>query len=237
MYEEYSRALIQRLAPIASGSQQRTPVLPTLKGLERVEAGLPDWWLAGGNVLLLPPNSEKPALECNPHNPPTSAIVALNGLALPAHVMLWGEAPFIFIGEGARMPNAHLFCGDASGIVIADNTGATWSPWLDARNGGLIYVGPDGLFASNVRLQTDDMHAIRDAAGQRVNAFGGRIVIERHVWLGDDVLILGGAHIGSDAIVGARSVVKGRIEPNTVSAGVPAREVRSNVTWDHRDLP
>ena len=88
-------------------------------------------------------------------------------------------------------------------------------------------------------MMTDDTHAIRDAVtGQRLNTFGGRIVIDRHVWLCEHARVLDGASIGPNSIVGADSLVKRRVvPPNSVAVGVPARIVRSGVTWSREDEP
>ena len=122
-------------------------------------------------------------------------------------------------------------------MLVGDGVGCTWAPSMDARNGGLIAVGPQGLWAARVRLQTDDMHAIRSLTGERINGYGGVIGIDRHVWLGDDALVLGGARIGADTVLGARSLTKARLEPNSVYAGAPARRIRQDVTWAFEDLP
>lgn len=52
------------------------------------------------------------------------------------------------------------------------------------------------------------------------------IRIGKNVWIGFDSCILPGVTIGDGAIVGARSVVTGNVEPYTVVAGNPARLIR-----------
>lgn len=47
-----------------------------------------------------------------------------------------------------------------------------------------------------------------------------RVIIEKNVWLGMNVMILPGAHIKEGAIVGAGSVVAGVVEPLTI-VGAP----------------
>ena len=143
----------------------------------------------------------------------------------------------VIVGEGCLLPAGEIYCGDRSTIVIGNYTSCTRSPVIDSRNGGIVHVGRGGLWAPGVKLQTDDLHAIRDLAGRRVNAFGGRIIIEQHVWLGVEAPVLGGAHIEHDVVVGARSLVKGRLKANAVYGGVPARLIREDVTWHFDDLP
>ena len=52
------------------------------------------------------------------------------------------------------------------------------------------------------------------------------VTIEDDVWIGASAVILPGITIGTGAIVGAGAVVTRDVEPNTIVAGVPARELR-----------
>ena len=99
-----------------------------------------------------------------------------------------------------------------------------------------ITVGEGCGFAGG-DLWTSDMHSILDqVTGERINP-AENIHIDDRVWLGDDVLVLKGSRIRSDSVVAARSVVTRKDFPaNSVLAGIPARVVRSGVTWDHRLL-
>ena len=54
----------------------------------------------------------------------------------------------------------------------------------------------------------------------------GDTVVGNDVWIGQNVTILPGAHIGDGAIIGAESVVSGAVEPYTIVAGNPARLIR-----------
>ncbi|WP_217433670.1 hypothetical protein [Caulobacter sp. S45] len=122
-------------------------------------------------------------------------------------------------------------------LIGEDCAAGTWAR-LDARNGGSIRVGVDGLWGTDVNLITDDMHAIRDVeSGRRTNVFGGRIIVERHVWLCDEVQLTGGAHVGADSVIGMGALVRGPLPPGSVCVGSPARPTRRGVTWTHDDLP
>ncbi|PWJ70806.1 transferase family hexapeptide repeat protein [Ruminococcaceae bacterium R-25] len=52
------------------------------------------------------------------------------------------------------------------------------------------------------------------------------VVIENDVWIGVGVYIKAGVHIGNGAIIGAHSVVTHDVEPYSIVAGVPAKEIR-----------
>lgn len=52
------------------------------------------------------------------------------------------------------------------------------------------------------------------------------VVIEDNVWIGENVCVLPGSHIGKGTVIGANSVVKGNILPGTIAVGAPARVVK-----------
>ncbi len=54
----------------------------------------------------------------------------------------------------------------------------------------------------------------------------GDTVIGNDVWIGQNTTILPGVHIGDGAIIGANSVVGSNVEPYTIVAGNPAKQIR-----------
>ena len=62
--------------------------------------------------------------------------------------------------------------------------------------------------------------------------FKGDTVVGNDVWIGQNVTILPGVHIGDGAIIGANSVVAGDIPPYTVAAGNPCRVIRPRFDRD-----
>lgn len=54
----------------------------------------------------------------------------------------------------------------------------------------------------------------------------GDIVIGNDVWIGYEVVIMAGVHIGDGAIIAARAVVTKDVPPYTIVGGTPAKEIR-----------
>ena len=52
------------------------------------------------------------------------------------------------------------------------------------------------------------------------------VYIGNDVWIGDGAFIRSGIHIGDGAVIGARSVVTHDVEPYSIVAGIPAKEIR-----------
>lgn len=240
-----SAVLLEGLAEMVRGRRARTAVLdgpdsPRLTDLRVIRAGLPPWWAEGGSLLLAADGTQPPDLRFNPFiGPPRRAVLVIGKASRFDHVNLSAEGPLVVIGDGVIAMAGALNCYGASSVLIGEHTTCTNWAMIDCRNGGIIVTGADGMWAHGVSLMTDDTHAIRDAVtGQRLNAFGGRIVIDQHVWLCEQVRVMGGARLGTGSIIGASALVKSRTVPaNTVAVGVPARAVRSGVSWSREDVP
>lgn len=64
----------------------------------------------------------------------------------------------------------------------------------------------------------------------------GDTVIGNDVWIGQNVTILPGIHVGDGAIIGLNSTVAHDIEPYTIYAGNPARFIRKRFDDELIDL-
>jgi hypothetical protein len=136
------------------------------------------------------------------------------------------------IGDGYVAISDLLMRGDNQ--LLFWGTGATAvSISLEIEGTGRSYViGDDALISNGVWIRNYDMHAIHDLdSGRQINREPVSTVIERHVWLGQDALLLGCERIGMGTLVGARSIVKGEVPPRVLVAGAPARVIREGVSW------
>jgi len=68
--------------------------------------------------------------------------------------------------------------------------------------------------------------------GNKVRESSKLIVIGNQVWIGSGARILKGVIIGDNAIIAAGSIVTRDIPANCMAAGIPARVVRTNVSWE-----
>ena len=62
------------------------------------------------------------------------------------------------------------------------------------------------------------------------------VVIGNDVWIGANVTIINGVHIGDGAIVAAGAVVVKDVPPYTVVGGVPAKEIKKRFTQEQIDF-
>lgn len=104
-----------------------------------------------------------------------------------------------------------------------------------------VCFGNDCIFSYDILLRSQDGHSIFDVrTGENINSTpeinqNRKIVIGNHVWVGMRATILYNTEIGDGSIIGAGSLVKGKIPNNCIAAGVPARVVRRDVAWSRNN--
>lgn len=123
-----------------------------------------------------------------------------------AHPAAPSDGPIVTIGDNVRMSGMCVVSG-ASSILIEDGA-------LFARN---VYVADHGhaFDAPEVAIHEQGIDAIAP------------VRIGSGAWLGQNVVVLPGADIGRQSIIGANSVVRTTIPDRSIAVGAPARVVRS----------
>ncbi len=103
------------------------------------------------------------------------------------------------------------------GNIVVDLT----RPWL-------IEIGNNVEITAKVVILTHgyDWSVIHNKTGEIIGS-AGKVKIGNNVFIGIGTTILPGANIGDNVVIGAGSVVKGKIEENSVYAGVPAKKISS----------
>ncbi|MDD6224784.1 MAG: acyltransferase [bacterium] len=115
-----------------------------------------------------------------------------------------------------------------NGAIIGDDVHfyAPATSLVDINSARFIEIGSHVMFTSNVTLLAHDYSCFVLA-----NTFDSmprkqqKTVIGNNVFVGMNVTILMGTHIGDNVIIGAGSVVSGNIESDSVYAGNPAKKV------------
>lgn len=119
-----------------------------------------------------------------------------------------------------------LVHGDESRLHVAPT--AIVNNALFNLSGGHVTVGEWAFFGHNVCVLTGT-HDMRKFGAERQKAIVGEgrdVVIGEGVWIASNATVLGPCTIGEHAVVGAGSLVQRDVEPYTVVAGLPAREIK-----------
>lgn len=116
-------------------------------------------------------------------------------------------------------------------FIIGERTHVLNGTFICQGNDNYIHIGNDCLFSANVELWNSDTHTILDDKGKIINK-SKPIIVGDHVWIGKHVKILKGVTIGENAIVGMCSVVSTDVEPYTINAGIPCKQIKKGINWD-----
>ena len=115
------------------------------------------------------------------------------------------------------------------GIDIGENC-KIWSPnntYIDTQRPHMLHIGKEVKITRGVTILCHDysrsvfcgVDGLGNVGEARVTYIGD------NVFIGNNAIILMGAHIGNNCIVGAGAVVSGEFSDNMVIAGNPARQI------------
>lgn len=160
------------------------------------------------------------------------------GIEGPLTIDISGIGNLVWIGDDVHLPRGRILIkGHGGAVVIGAGTTCTGGGTVvcgqndDAATASVI-VGDGGMWAKDVSVLTTDMHPIYDLhSGARINRATGAVVIEPHVWLGQEVSVMKNVTIGAGSCIGIGSVVVRPVPRYAVAAGSPARVLRENAFW------
>lgn len=90
---------------------------------------------------------------------------------------------------------------------------------------GHIYVGDKVMFGPNVTIATANHPIDPDLRGKALQ-YNKDVYIGENTWIGANVVIVPGIHIGKNVVIGAGSVVTKDIPDDVVAVGNPCRVLR-----------
>ena len=143
----------------------------------------------------------------------------LSGVFLGDYCIIRADAWIGSIKEYAgRQHNGRLEIGDCTSIGYRSHIFAAQ----------LVRIGKHVLMANQVYI-SDNLHGFEDInspiAWQPLTT-PGPVIIEDHVWLGENVCVLPNVTIGKHSVIGSNSVVTKNIPPYSVAVGIPARVIK-----------
>ncbi len=98
-----------------------------------------------------------------------------------------------------------------------------------------VRIGDNCMFAPNVAIYTAG-HPIHPDTRNTFYEYGKEVTIGDNVWLGGNVVVCPGVHIGNNVVVGAGSVVTKDIPDWSVAAGNPCKVIRKITEEDRKKL-
>ena len=127
-----------------------------------------------------------------------------------------------YIGHGSKISVGGTLVLGNGFIITAEST-------ILASN--KIEFGNDCLLSWDILIMDTDSHKIQDKADNILNP-SAPIIIGNKVWIGCRCLILKGATIPNNTVIGANSLVNKHLEKeNSVYGGQPVRILKEEITW------
>ena len=137
----------------------------------------------------------------------------------------------ISIGNNVSiMMGCSLYAHNSGNIIIGNRVSVNSNVILSAADNGEIIVGDDTLIGPNVVIRASNHnYVLKDSPIRDQGHTGGKIVIEKDVWIGANVVVLPNVTVGQGAVIGAGCIVNIDIPSFSLAAGVPARIIQENI--------
>jgi virginiamycin A acetyltransferase len=116
--------------------------------------------------------------------------------------------------------------GGTGNIIIGKNVNINSGTVLYSGNG--IKIGDNTLIGPNCSITSVEHKFIKKNELIRNQGFKKskpEIIIEEDVWIGSNVVILGGAIIRKGSVIGANSLVNKETESYTINYGTPLKKI------------
>lgn len=168
------------------------------------------------------------------HGKNNQIIIGKNNRLKNCTFEIFGDNCQVSIGDGNSFNEINFWVEDnQSSIEVGDNNILCGNATLAVAEETKLKIGNDCLFSINIYITTSDSHSVIDRKVNKRTNPSQNISIGNHVWIGRDVTIGKGVSIPDDVIIGGKSyVTKSFQEPHVALAGIPARVIKEDCTWN-----
>jgi acetyltransferase-like isoleucine patch superfamily enzyme len=149
------------------------------------------------------------------------------GTKMPRCVVTWPH--HVRLGADCRLEHDIYWHYDGpyvKGPAIDIGEGTFVGMGCEFNISGSIRIGKECMIAAGCRFIDHDHGTAGEATMNRQPLKIEPIVLEEHVWIGANAVVVKGVHIGTGAVVGAGSVVTRSVPAYAIVAGTPARVIR-----------
>jgi acetyltransferase-like isoleucine patch superfamily enzyme len=123
--------------------------------------------------------------------------------------------------------NSILYCKNGN-ITLRDNVNIGLNCIIFSSN--RLVIGKEALIAADCYIMSGGVYDYRNREvkiiDQEGNITKGPLIIGNNCWLGAKVVVLDGASIGNNSVIGSSALVTEPIPSNSVAAGIPAKVIK-----------
>lgn len=157
-----------------------------------------------------------------------------------ASVDITGHRNVVFIGAWARYQRLRVtITGDDNIVFVGWSSSGGDVHLVTPGNGRVAMIGDECMLSSPITIGTETELSVVDASGAALPdrllgpppAARARTVVDDRVWIGRDISISSGVHVGSRSVIGQCAVVTQDVPGGSIVAGAPATVLRSGVTF------
>jgi acetyltransferase-like isoleucine patch superfamily enzyme len=146
-------------------------------------------------------------------------------------ISIKGKNNTLVIEEDVTIRYAQIeILGDNCSVYIGKKCIVGHGCYLSAKEGKSLIIKDNCMLSRNIKIMTSDGHPIYQ--NDYIMNPAKDVIINKNVWLADNVTVLKGVIIGNDCVVGINSTLTHSIKSHTIAVGNPAKVVKEDVRWE-----
>lgn len=130
-----------------------------------------------------------------------------------------------------------LYLGNPRNIFLGEHTSLSSNSYISATNAKFI-IKDNCAVAERLTVHTGNhvripgMFVTQITEKNKPSGFDKDVIVENDVWIGCNVTLLSGVHVGRGATIAAGAVVSNDVPPYCIAGGVPAKVIKFYWTID-----
>lgn len=154
-------------------------------------------------------------------------------------IRIRGNNNKIYIGNHCYIGKGSSIWAEGNNITIIINDYSTFThdDQICAQEDNVVVtIGSDCMFSHHITVRTSDSHLIFDVKTNERQNPANSVTIGDHVWIAPNSYIMKGVSIGNGTIIGTNTIVTKNIPAEVLAVGMPAKVVKTNVSWSRERL-
>lgn len=162
----------------------------------------------------------------------------LSAQPLPTRLRFEGDRNIVFFGPRSRLAGMDIVINGSDNLVYFGALSSSGTFHVPLRGDGrTVVIGDQCMFShGTVFGRKDPVTLYRTTDGAPLQAEGD-ISVGDHVWIGRHVTVSPGTVVREDSVIGQSARLEGDYPPAVILAGVPARVLKTDVTWGRSAEP